>query len=90
MPPKRQSKPRSVDHAALGKAVEQFIDEGTRMTYDTVSFDGGLSTEQVGAIARGVSNPTYSSLLKLCDGLHITLGKLMTRVDELRADQSRR
>jgi transcriptional regulator with XRE-family HTH domain len=90
VPPERKSKPRSSDHAALGKAVEQFIDEGTRMTQETVAFEGGLSTKQVGDLARGLSNPTYSTLLKLCAGLHIKLGELMTRVDELRDNHSRR
>jgi transcriptional regulator with XRE-family HTH domain len=90
MPPARQSKPRSPDHAALGRAVEQLIGEGTRMTHETVAFDGGLSVKQVGQIARGLGNPTYSTLLKLCKGLHVKLGELMTRVDELRDSGSRR
>jgi transcriptional regulator with XRE-family HTH domain len=71
-------------------AVKQLIDEGTRMTYETVSFHSGLSVKQVGEIVRGVGNPQYSTLLKLCRGLHVRLGELMTRVDELRDSGSRR
>lgn len=60
------------------------------MTHETVAFDGGLSAKQVGDLARGLSNPTYTTLLKLCQGLHITLGQLMTRVDRLRDQRLRR
>jgi transcriptional regulator with XRE-family HTH domain len=90
VPPQRKSKPRSRDHAALGQAIELFIVEDTSMSYETVAFDGGLSVKQVGDLVRGQSNPTYTTLLKLADGLHVALGELMTRVDELRELRSRR
>jgi transcriptional regulator with XRE-family HTH domain len=90
MPPKRKSKPRSPDHAALAQAVELFIAEDPNLTQESVGFDGNLSPKQVGELVRGQSNPTYTTLLKLASGLGVRLGELMTRADELRAKRSRR
>jgi len=53
------------------------------MTLDTVAADSGLDEKQIGTFIRGQGNPTYSTLLKLCDGLHVSPGELMTLVDEL-------
>jgi DNA-binding phage protein len=90
MPPQRKSNPRSSDHAALAQAVELFIAEDAEMTQESVALDGGLSTKQVNALIRGQSNPTYTTLLRLCKGLDVRPGVLMTRVDELREKRSRR
>lgn len=79
----RTAKPRSLRHAALGQAIELVIAEDARMTLDTVAADSGLDEKQIGTFIRGQGNPTYSTLLKLCDGLHVSLGKLMLRVEEL-------
>jgi transcriptional regulator with XRE-family HTH domain len=83
MPRKRKSKPRSPDHAALGQAIELFIAENAQMTQETVAMDGGLTAKQVGDLVRGQGNPTYETILKLCQGLHVRSGKLMARADEL-------
>lgn len=79
----RTAKPRSLRHAALGQAIELVIAEDARMTLDTVAADSGLDEKQIGTFIRGQGNPTYSTLLKLCDGLHLSLGTLMLRVEEL-------
>jgi transcriptional regulator with XRE-family HTH domain len=84
MPPQRKSKPRSPDHAALAEAVELCIAEDPKMTQETVAFDGDLNPKQISSIVRGQSNPTYTTLIKLADGLHLRLGDLMTRADALR------
>ncbi len=90
MPRKRKSKPRSSDHADLAQAIELFIAEDAEMTQESVAADGGLSTKLVNSYALGLGNPTYSNLLKLCKGLNVTPGELMTRVDDLREKRSRR
>ncbi len=91
MPRKRKSKPRSSDHADLAQAIELFIAEDAEMTRESVAHDsGGLSTNQVSSYALGLGNPTYSNLLKLCKGLNVTPGELLTRVDDLREKRSRR
>jgi DNA-binding phage protein len=84
MPPKRKTKPLSPDHAALAQAVEAVIAENEGMTQDTVAFDSGLTTKKISDLCRGQSNPTYLSLLKLCEGLHVRLGDLMVRADKMR------
>lgn len=90
MPPQRKSKPRSPDHAALAQAIELLIAEDAQMTQETVADESGLNIKQVGALVRGQGNPTYTTLLKLCRGLHVSPGQLMVRADELRERRSRR
>lgn len=79
----RTAKPRSLRHAALGQAIELVIAEDAGMTLDTVAADSGLDEKQIGTFIRGQGNPTYGTLLKLCDGLHVSLGRLMLRAEEL-------
>jgi DNA-binding transcriptional ArsR family regulator len=79
----RTAKPRSLRHAALGQALELVIAEDADMTLDTVARDSGLDEKQIGTFIRGQGNPTYSTLLKLCDGLHVSLATLTLRAEEL-------
>ncbi len=79
----RTSKPRSLRHAALGQAIELVIAENADMTHESVAADSRLAVKQVGSFVRGRGNPTYTTLLKLCEGLHLSLGELMVRADEL-------
>lgn len=83
MPRPRTAKPRSLNHAALGQAIELLIAEDAHMTLDTVAADSGLDEKQIGTFIRGQGNPTYSTLLKLCDGLHVSLGRLTILAEEL-------
>ena len=82
MPRPRTSKPRSLWHAALGQAIESVIREHG-LTPDTVSKDSGLAIEQIGSYIRAQGNPTYSTLLKLCIGLHVDLTELQARAQKL-------
>jgi transcriptional regulator with XRE-family HTH domain len=43
-----------------------------------------LNIRQVSDFARGQGNPTYTTLLRLCDGLHVSLGELLTKADAFR------
>jgi transcriptional regulator with XRE-family HTH domain len=83
MPRQRTAKPRSLRHATLGQAIELVMAEDARMTLDTVAAESGLDEKQIGTFIRGQGNPTYSTLLKLCDGLHVSVSELMRRADEL-------
>lgn len=69
MPRPRTVKPRSLRHAALGQAIELLIAEDAHMTLDTVTGDSGLDEKQ--------------TLLKLCDGLHVSRGELTLGAEEL-------
>jgi transcriptional regulator with XRE-family HTH domain len=82
MPRPRTAKPRSAHHAALGQAIELVIAENADMTQETVAADSNLDVKQVGTYIRGQGNPTYTTLLKLCEGLHVSLGELMLRAED--------
>jgi transcriptional regulator with XRE-family HTH domain len=83
MPPQRKSIPRSPYVAALGQAIELFMAENGHMTHETVAMESRLTVKQVGELVRGQGNPTCTTVLKLCRGLHVRPGELMTRADEL-------
>lgn len=79
----RTAKPRSPRHAALGQAIELLIAGDADMTLDSVAAESGLDEKHIGTFIRGQGNPTYETLLKLCDGLHVSLGRLELLAEEL-------
>jgi transcriptional regulator with XRE-family HTH domain len=85
----RTAQPRSLRHAALGQAIELVMAEDACMTLDSVAADSDLDEKQIGTFIRGQGNPTYSTLLKLCNGLHVSLAALMARAEELHEKRSR-
>jgi transcriptional regulator with XRE-family HTH domain len=89
MPPPRRSKPRSPDHAALAGAVERVMGQA-RMTQEELAERSGLNVKQINALVRGQANPTYENILKICRGLGVSSGGLMSLVDELRERSPRR
>ena len=90
MAPERKRKPRSPAQAALGQAVEQAIAERRGISQEFVAKKAGLDVRQVSAIVCGQANPTYLTLLRLCDGLRIPPSELMRRVEALRPHNARR
>lgn len=83
MPRPRTAKPRSVRHAALGQAIELVMAEDADMTLDSVARESGLDEKHIGTFIRGQGNPTYETLVKLCEGLHVSPGELLVRADDL-------
>jgi transcriptional regulator with XRE-family HTH domain len=83
VPRQRTVNPRTLHHATLGQAIELVMAEDARMTLDTVAAESGLDEKQIGTYIRGQGNPAYSTLLKLCEGLHVSPGELLGRADEL-------
>ncbi len=83
MPRQRTAPPRTLRHATLGQAIELVMAEDARMTLDTVAAESGLDEKQIGTYIRGRGNPGYSTLIKLCEGLHVSPGALLVRADEL-------
>ena len=79
----RTAKPRSPHHASLGQAIELVMAEDASMTLDTVTADSGLDEKQIGTFIRGQGNPTYSTLIKLCEGLHVSPDVLIARAQDL-------
>jgi transcriptional regulator with XRE-family HTH domain len=90
MPPRRRSEPLSDDRAALALAIELLIAQHAGMTQATVAEDSGMNIKQINELVRGQGNPTYTTLLRLSRGLHVSPSELMSLVDELREHGSRR
>ena len=83
MPPRRQAKPRSPDHAALGQAVEELRRE-TGLTQEQLADRFQSDFPSVGGIERGTSNPTFSSLLRVARALEVDLSELFKRSEVVR------
>jgi transcriptional regulator with XRE-family HTH domain len=83
MPRARKSKPLSPDHAALGKAIEAVMKK-SGATQDDVADRSGMDIRRVRALIHGQGNPTYLTLVKLCRGLKVRPGELMSLADKYR------
>lgn len=75
--------PRSADHAALAAAIEAVIAEREGMSQQTLAETTGLSQRQINALVRGQSNPTFTTLLRVCKGLGVKLSELTALMDKL-------
>lgn len=82
MPRPRTVKPRSLHHEALGRAIDSVMRD-RKLTPGAVAQESGLAIEQIGSFIRGQGNPTYSTLLRLCRGLHMEFTELHAKADEL-------
>lgn len=87
MPPRRESKPRSPEHAALGEAVRLTRTEAG-LSQEALADAAGLHITVLGDVERGVGNPEYATLLKLAGALGVAPGALVGRADELLKTQS--
>ncbi len=82
MPPRRQSTPRSPEHATLGEAVRLArVDAG--LSQEALADAADLHITVLGDVERGVGNPNYETVLKLARALGVAPGALVTRADEL-------
>lgn len=62
--------------------------EDAHMTLDSVAAESGLDEKHIGTFIRGQGNPTFETLVKLCEGLHVSPAQLMARADELHGSAS--
>jgi transcriptional regulator with XRE-family HTH domain len=53
------------------------------MTQEDVADRAGMKIEQVGRLVRGQNNPRLDTLKRLCVGLPVTLGELVTLTEKL-------
>lgn len=83
MPPRRRSKPRSPEHAALGEAIRRLRLDGG-MSQERLAERASTDLTQVGGIERGVRNPSYTTLLRLAEALETSVGEIATLADQLR------
>ncbi|MGA2455605.1 MAG: helix-turn-helix transcriptional regulator [Solirubrobacteraceae bacterium] len=87
MPPRRQSTPRSAEHAALGEAIRLArVERG--LSQEALADAVPMHVTYLGGLERGVRNPSYDSLVRLARALKLAPGALVARADELLKTQS--
>jgi transcriptional regulator with XRE-family HTH domain len=86
MPPRRQVKARSPEHAALGEAIRQ-TRVRAELSQEELADLAGTDITQIGGLERGVRNPSYATLLRLATALEIQVGALATLADQLYAER---
>ncbi len=85
MPPRRQSTPRSPEHAALGEAVRLTrVERG--LSQEALADATPVHITYLGGVERGVRKPSYETVVRLARALGVAPGALVTRADELAAD----
>ena len=82
MPPRRESKPRSSEHAALGEAVRVLRVEAG-LSQEALADAAHVHITLLGGLERGTGNPNYATLVKLSRALGLTPGALLSRADAL-------
>ena len=88
MPPERKSKPRSVEHAALGDAI-RLSRQKLGLSQEELASQADIHITHIGGLERGVRNPSYATILRLSRALKMKPGELVSLADEIR-EQARR
>jgi transcriptional regulator with XRE-family HTH domain len=88
MPPPRRSEPSNANMAALAKAIA-FHKKKKGVSLLTVSKNCRLNYEHLTELARGHGNPTFDTLMTMCEGFGITIGELMTTVDKFQSKRAK-
>lgn len=88
MPPRRQVKARTPEHAALGEAIRRTRVKA-ELSQEQLADLAGTDLRQIGGLERGARNPSYTTLLRLASALETQVGALITLADELRARHDR-
>lgn len=83
MPPRRKVKPKSADHAALGRAIEE-LRHAAGLTLEELADRMESEFPPLGKLERGLSNSTYSSLLRVARGLEVELSVIIERAERIR------
>jgi transcriptional regulator with XRE-family HTH domain len=86
MPPRRQVKARTPEHAALGEAIRQTRVKA-ELSQEELAERAGTDIRQIGGFERGVRNPSYTTLLRLARALETQVGALATLADQLCAQR---
>jgi transcriptional regulator with XRE-family HTH domain len=89
VPPRRQSKPRSTEHAALGEAIREARAE-RGLSQEALADAAGIHVTHLGGVERGVRNPNYTTVVRLARALKLAPGELVTRADALARTARRR
>jgi DNA-binding Xre family transcriptional regulator len=79
--------PITQDHERLGHAIKLVIAE-KGLSQTKVANRCKLDVRQINMYAGGLGNPTYLTLLHICDGLGVSPGELLRRAEQLKEDGS--
>jgi hypothetical protein len=82
--PSTPSTPITQDHVRLGQAIKLVIAE-KGLSQSKVANRCKLDVRQINMYAQGLGNPTYLTLLHICDGLGISPGELLRKAEKLKA-----
>ena len=82
MPPRRRARPRSADHAALGRAIEELRREAG-LTQEGLAARVGTEFNRIGEIERGTIDSRFSTLLRLARGLDVELKEIGARFEQI-------
>lgn len=77
--------PLGPEYVTLGRAVRE-LRARRSLTQEALGRESALHRNYVGAIERGEINPTFAVLLKLADGLTVTLSELFALYEHRRAE----
>jgi transcriptional regulator with XRE-family HTH domain len=88
VPPERKSKPRSVEHAALGDAIRTSRQK-LGLSQEELASQADIHITHIGGLERGVRNPSYATLVRLAHALQVKPGELVSLADELREQAKR-
>ncbi|MET0559479.1 MAG: helix-turn-helix transcriptional regulator [Solirubrobacterales bacterium] len=80
MPPRRRSTPRSPIHRALGEAIEELREEAA-LTHEQLAERLEMPFQRISELERGLSNPTFATLIRLVEGLDVELSDLAARIE---------
>lgn len=89
MPPRRRAKPRSAASAALGRVLQELRREAG-LTQEQVAERIGTDFTQIGHLERGTTDPRFSTLLRLSQGLDVRLEEIVRRFERYLAEEALR
>jgi transcriptional regulator with XRE-family HTH domain len=88
MPPRRQVKPRSPEHAALGAAIEE-LRRAAGLTQEGLAERIGTEFNRIGELERGATDARFSTLLRVAQGLDIELSEIVGRSERIRGENAK-
>jgi transcriptional regulator with XRE-family HTH domain len=83
VPPARRSKPRSPLHKALGEAIEELREEAN-LTLEELADKADMRFQLVSDLERGITNPMFTTLVRITAGLGVELSELAARMERIR------
>jgi transcriptional regulator with XRE-family HTH domain len=88
MPPRRQVKPRSAAHAALGEAIEE-LRRAAGLTQEGLAERVGTEFNRIGELERGATDARFSTLVRVARGLDVELDEIAGRFERILREESK-